>query len=374
MPSQKKKKVLIVSGSYGHLSQAKAALEIFSQHFGSKNVKLITPKSKIGNNLYNFFYLYFPSLFRLPFWAGQFNQVRQMAKYYGAKYAPRLKEEIDRFQPDLVLATHFLFCPSIEKIWERKKSFRFYNLLSDPITIHPILFDPKALNLVYDKAGVKLGKKYGLSEELIVPIGWLVRQQFYQKQPQAQLRERLDLQPEVFTLLICGGSEGTNTILKILPALLKVKKPVQVLVVAGKNTVLYQVARSFECLFSRSFSVWESQLKMRTFRFVKNLAPLIQASDLVVGKAGPNLIFETVACKRPFFAITHIHGQEDGNLWLIKKKKLGWVEENGEKATKLLLKIIQRPTMVAKWKNHILKEKEYLQSAEQKLLSLTCIT
>ncbi|MGB9706734.1 MAG: glycosyltransferase [Microgenomates group bacterium] len=206
-----------------------------------------------------------------------------------------------------------------------------------------------------------MGQKFGINKKQVVPIGWLVRKQFYQHQPKNQLRKKLKLQPNLLTILICGGSEGTNAVLKILPAFLKVKKPVQVIIICGKNTVLHKIAKSLEQILA---------LKLKTFGFVKNLAPLIQASDLVIGKAGPNLLFETIACKKPFFAITHIHGQEDGNLDLIRKKKLGWVEEDGSRATELLLKIIDHPEMLNKWEKYILKEKKYIQSTGEKILNL----
>jgi UDP-N-acetylglucosamine:LPS N-acetylglucosamine transferase len=51
------------------------------------------------------------------------------------------------------------------------------------------------------------------------------------------------------------------------------------------------------------------------------MAEVLSASDIVFGKAGPNFLFNVVACKKPFVAITHVGGQEDGNLDIIRKKK-----------------------------------------------------
>jgi UDP-N-acetylglucosamine:LPS N-acetylglucosamine transferase len=89
----------------------------------------------------------------------------------------------------------------------------------------------------------------------------------------------------------------------------------------------------------------------------------MQASDLVIGKAGPNLLFETVATKTPFFAITHIAGQEDGNLDIIKEYKLGYVEENTIKANRLLGDIINHPEKLKKFLPHIEKLATYNRQA-----------
>jgi len=42
-------------------------------------------------------------------------------------------------------------------------------------------------------------------------------------------------------------------------------------------------------------------------------------SDLVAGKAGPNILFEAVAAGKPFLTLTHVHGHESGNLEIIKE-------------------------------------------------------
>jgi hypothetical protein len=42
-------------------------------------------------------------------------------------------------------------------------------------------------------------------------------------------------------------------------------------------------------------------------------------------------------------AITHIGGQEDGNIELIKKKKLGWVKEGLGEAEDFLLEYLKNP-------------------------------
>ena len=82
---------------------------------------------------------------------------------------------------------------------------------------------------------------------------------------------------------------------------------------------------------------------MVNLEFTKELDKYIKISDLVIGKAGPNLLFETVAAKKPFMAVSHIHGQEDGNLEIIRNYKIGFVEENQIKAIKLIKSIINKP-------------------------------
>jgi len=73
------------------------------------------------------------------------------------------------------------------------------------------------------------------------------------------------------------------------------------------------------------------------------MGEVLQASDIVFGKAGPNFMFDVVASRKPIVAITHIGGQEDGNVEIIKKKKLGWVKEKPGEAASFLLEYLEKP-------------------------------
>ena len=93
----------------------------------------------------------------------------------------------------------------------------------------------------------------------------------------------------------------------------------------------------------------------------------MQAADLVIGKAGPNSVFEAIATLTPFFATTHISGQEDGNLDIIRDLKVGYVEEDVKKASKLLFKIIEYPEQLKEFKPHLKKLADYNKNSKKEL-------
>jgi UDP-N-acetylglucosamine:LPS N-acetylglucosamine transferase len=49
------------------------------------------------------------------------------------------------------------------------------------------------------------------------------------------------------------------------------------------------------------------------------------AADVIMGKAGPNVLFESVTLGKPFIATAYIPGQEEVNLEFIRRHKLGWI-------------------------------------------------
>lgn len=101
----------------------------------------------------------------------------------------------------------------------------------------------------------------------------------------------------------------------------------------------------------------KSKVMIKNFGWIENMAEVLSACDIVLGKAGPNFLFDCVACEKPFVAITHISGQEDENLDLIKKKKLGWVKESSLEIADFLDEYLENPNFFErKYQKEIRKE------------------
>jgi processive 1,2-diacylglycerol beta-glucosyltransferase len=82
---------------------------------------------------------------------------------------------------------------------------------------------------------------------------------------------------------------------------------------------------------------------VRTLAFTKEIAPYMAAADVVMGKAGPNMLFETVTLGKPFIATTYIPGQEECNLHMIEHYGLGWVALEPERQGDLIHDLVSSP-------------------------------
>ena len=101
----------------------------------------------------------------------------------------------------------------------------------------------------------------------------------------------------------------------------------QVIVVCGMN----------KQLLGKLMKLAEERPKLfHLYPYVNNMRELLGASDVVVGKAGPNLLFESIFMEKPFLATGCLPGQEEGNLEFIKRENLGWVVEEPKEAVELL--------------------------------------
>ena len=81
----------------------------------------------------------------------------------------------------------------------------------------------------------------------------------------------------------------------------------------------------------------------------------MSVSDLSVGKAGPNFVYESIFMEVPILATGCLPGQEDGNLDFILREDLGWVEKNLKKSIGLVEQIVKDRNLL-KGKNKNVKK------------------
>jgi UDP-N-acetylglucosamine:LPS N-acetylglucosamine transferase len=212
-------------------------------------------------------------------------------------------------------------------------------VVTDPWTILPILYDSKIdLHLVYDQKGANLGiKKCHLKESQILETGWWTRGEMFQKYDRNESRKKLGFNDDRPVVFIGGGSLGTYSLVKLLPLFKTIKTKVGVLFNTGMDKKTYNLVEKY----IKSFE--NENIIVRNFGWIENMGEVLAGVDIVFGKAGPNFLFDVVASQKPFVAITHIGGQEDGNIDLIKEKGLGWVKENRNEAANFFINYLKEP-------------------------------
>lgn len=340
-------KILILTAPTGHLTQARAVRSYFDDLSGVH----VQMADLVGENLewdlFRFMYRYAPFLMRIPFEVTRRSPA--VLRWIGNTHTKRMKESVlallDAEDPDLVVTTYHGYIPILDGIRQNYR-FKYVNPITDPISLHPILFSRAAdYNIGFDERCVDFGRSMGISPQKIAPAGWFTPRLFFERQPVEQIRAKLGLEA-LPTLLVCAGSEGNLAVLGLLPALLfrRQARPFQVIFIAGTNRSL---AHTLKAACRRANRVNPAHPRTLVVPFTDHMVEYIAVSDVVIGKAGPNLIFESVAQRKPFVAIAHISGNEDGNLNLIRQHNLGWVAENPLHANRLITDILRDPSLLA---------------------------
>lgn len=154
---------------------------------------------------------------------------------------------------------------------------------------------------------------HGISQDRVHVMGLPIRGIFNRAQPPRKVA-RLDwgLRPDPFTVLIMGGGEGSGRVAGLTRLLARHAPPLQLLVVTGRNKELRRT------LTTVGRPPWVNVLG-----YVDDVRSVMMAADLVVTKAGPCTIAESVACQRPLLITDHLP-QEAGNVSYVCQNGLGW--------------------------------------------------
>jgi processive 1,2-diacylglycerol beta-glucosyltransferase len=163
-----------------------------------------------------------------------------------------------------------------------------------------------------ERAAAAALRDKGAPAEKIFQTGIPVRKEFTVTPPdKAAARRALGLAPNLFTVLLTGGSRGLGDLLPAAAALKPLMGKLQAIVLCGNNRKLCRQA--------------EKTLASRFTRFVDftdSPAAYYAAADLVVGKPGGVTIAETMAMAKPFIIYSPLPGQEERNTAFLRRHKL----------------------------------------------------
>jgi processive 1,2-diacylglycerol beta-glucosyltransferase len=355
-------KILILTTPEGHLSIAQAINEALQE----KHTTTFHSIRDSVLDLYTPIYQFFPSMFRVPYEFSQRSSiVSAISRFLKRKLLKKVDLLVKQSRPDLIICSNWIFLPALESLQETNH-IPLLNVISDPWTVHPSLISQKAAcNMVFDQHQLETCQLINPRAKFAI-TGWFTRQAFYRSPSGKRLQTKLKLNPHHPTVLIAGGSEGTLMILKLVPALVQLKQPLNILVLCGNNQHLVRGIKSI----MRLLKVVNGHSLIVPVGYTTRVEEYVALADIVMGKAGPNTIFESVAVQKPFIAITHITGQEDGNLDLITTHQLGFVEENALKVEKLLQDLLSHPEKLTVLEKPIATMAAFNQQATHRLLGI----
>jgi processive 1,2-diacylglycerol beta-glucosyltransferase len=229
-----------------------------------------------------------------------------------------------RSQPDLVMTTYpFLTCEVMHAMQRTRRRIPFVMLFADPNGVHQSWLTERQASAVLAPTRETFAQalKAQFVPERLFLSGWPVRGQFYRTSflPRDEMLASMGLNPRFFTVFLQGGGEGAAKFVRTVENVLAVPN-VQIILAAGTNHTLYER--------------FQAAPRVHAVAFTKEIAPYMAAADVVMGKAGPNMLFESVTLGKPFIATAYIPGQEQANLAFIQRHRLGWValEANTQQA------------------------------------------
>lgn len=305
------KKILIFASHTGggHISLAEAIRDLVQNRY---ETLIVDPQPRAVN-----FHYRTVSRHALWLWGAEFKltdgtrRARMTHELSKHTFAISILRSIRRVNPDLIISTYpFLTSEVMYAMRLFRLRMPFAMLFSDPNGVHRSWLTEKRAQATFAPTleTYQQALASGFDPKRTHFTGWPVRGQFYHAVPIPL--SQLGLDEKKFTVFLQGGGEGAARFSRTVEQLLNLEN-VQIILAAGTNRKLYHQ--------------FEGRENIHVLPFTREIAPYMAAADVVMGKAGPNVLFESVTLGKPFIATAYIPGQEEVNLGFIRRHKLGWI-------------------------------------------------
>lgn len=317
----------------GHISLGEALRDFLSD---KHQVELIDPQPRIVHWHYRAVSRHALWLWSLEYRLSNGPRRARLAHTLAQVQAPLIRRVLERFQPDLVMTTYPFLADEVTAAMKLRPRIRrpFAMLLSDPGPVHSAWLTERNAEAVFapTRETFQQALDAKIPPERLHLTGWPVRGQFYHAQlARAETLERMGLDTALFTVFMQGGGEGATGYAAAVEQLSNIEG-LQIILAVGTNHALYERFRGHKSVYALPFT--------------KEIARPMSAADVVMGKAGPNILLESVTLGKPFIATSYIPGQEKPNLDFIRRYGLGWValEQLGQRT--LLESLVRQPTQL----------------------------
>lgn len=316
------KKVLIFYSKTGggHLRTAEALVEEINRHPGYQvvlydglektnwghNIKpdlLFFLLSHYGLSIYNLFYRLTDNPYGLLI-------LRSIIKVIWGK---SFKQIIESEKPDLIISTHHFISPSTvrnsKKVPYILKKIPYILVVTDLGKPHQIWFDDGADQIIVpNKYMAKWAShKFNIPETKIKSLGYPLKKHFRQK-------TRVSFSNQ---LLFVGTGISPAIIKNWIKHVKKYLPDKKIVIICGHNRVLQKSLKSLG-------------EDIQVFGFVDNLHHFLNRADILISKAGPGIVMEAAALKRPIIITKWLGNQEKDNIDFVVLNNLGVYDPNGK--------------------------------------------
>ncbi len=244
-----------------------------------------------------------------------------------------LESALREHKPQVVVSVHPLLnhvtCKALRRLgWQTP----FFVVGTELVTIHRAWVCPEVdRHIVPTEEARQAALAYGMPPDKIELLGPPVHPRFLEEMgSKPQVRQGLNLAPDLPTLLLVSGGEGTGRVYDFALAISDLGLRLQLLVVTGRNSKLK--ARLDRVHFD---------VPARVYGFVDNMPTLMRAADLIITRAGSITISEALVCGLPIILSDALPGQEEGNPDYIVGHQAGALARTPRELIKILRQLLE---------------------------------
>ncbi len=227
----------------------------------------------------------------------------------------RLKGLLEEFSPHLIVCTHWIPCGVVSSLKARGETgIPVVNVITD-FCLHAFhVYKEVEIYIVASNEVKEELLARGIEEEKVKVLGIPIDPAFNRQLDPRRIKRRLGLGEGLPTVLILGGGQGLGPIKGIIRHLGKFKKPLQIIVVVGKNENLRKKLENL---------IPQLNVYLKVYGYIENMDEIMEVSDLALTKAGGLSSSEALSKGLPMLIINPIPGQEERNSQFIVKRGAG---------------------------------------------------
>ncbi len=315
------KKVLIFTAEAGggHVSLAHAMEDTIQDHDKKIATKIVNTIPKSAELLYRYIGNRFAGLYT-SLW--EFTNIPQNTEFL-IELATNLaydtiEKEILKYNPSLIITTEPIAIRATQKVLQANKlDIPHLIYVADPYTIHHAWATRPYATTYLSATKIATAElvKMGIPQKRIATVGFLLRKPYYALPHNNKYHKKINL-------FIGGSGSGGGDILQLVKYLSKDEamcKDASLTIACGKNNILKSQLKLLPQL---------KNIRHEILGYTPNIYKYLAVCDMVIGKPGPNLLFESVMYKKPFIATSDPLAQEIGNYEFIDQAHIGFSTTN----------------------------------------------
>lgn len=246
-----------------------------------------------------------------------------------------LSEMLERLRPDVIVSVHGLLTkPTLRIMRMLGVKVPFITVVTDLVRFHRAWAEPKVdVCVVPTEEARELTIAMGVPHNKVRLLGMPIHPKFcLPPAERAATLTAMGLDPTRFTVLLVGGGEGMGSLGEAARAVGQAHLPLQMIVVTGRNKALCAALQADRTMLGTPAKI---------LGFVQNMPDLMRASDVIVTKAGPGAIAESLACGLPIILSGAVPGQEVGNIDYVVDQGVGVLARTPEAIVAEVQRLVQ---------------------------------
>ncbi len=286
-----------------------------------------------AGQLYDPLVVNIPALWGLIYRVGN-HAVRPINAFVSKNIREKLVRCLEDVKPDVIVTVHAVFIGSVLNILKKENlDIPVIPFVADLDNISSLWADKRSEYTLCPSVEVQRSMlSLGIAENKLRLVGFPVREEFsgYAPKPQDEGRGVSD---EGASILLINGSQGSRRILKMSKVLLK-HSSAHISIIAGNNSSLIKHLK-------RELSPYTGA-RVQIYGFTKDIKTHMLAADILIIRASPNVLMETVNLCKPMIVVGALKGQEEKNPQFVARHNLGIVCTNVKKLPAMVSELLSQ--------------------------------